>query len=209
MLLTSVMMLCPFYLHAVQFTSWHSNGHNWILLQILPLWFPCRLRKLTSSLFTFTEAEPSPYLESSQRKNQCTYKAKCLSAQILQSTNPQVLENTGKAHTIQKLAGTSIAKGKVAGKRKKTNRKCHTQRIQHKLWAIKARKKKSEPTWILAAEIFWLLCLCVGMLNLPHWICTSCESLRGAIDWKNWFSAAGTGGLAGAAGEAQPKVGKH
>lgn len=141
----SPLLLCPFYLHAVQFTSWHSNGHNWILLQILPLWFPCRLRKLTSSLFTFIEAEPSPYLESSQRKNQCTYKAKGLSAQILQSTNPQVLENTGKVHTIQKLAGMSIAEGKVAGKRKKTNRKCHTQRIQHKLWAIKARKKNLNP----------------------------------------------------------------
>lgn len=64
------------------------------------------------------------------------------SAQILQSTNPLVLENTGKAHTIQKLAGMSIAKGKVAGKRKKTNRKCHTQRIQHKLRANQSKKKK-------------------------------------------------------------------
>lgn len=41
---------------------------------------------------------------------------------------PHILQTTSKAQTVQKLTGMSIAEERAVGKRKKTNRKCHTQK---------------------------------------------------------------------------------
>lgn len=77
-------------------------------------------------VLTFTQREPLQHLDSSQKKMQHAYKVP-LSAQTLQSKTFKTLETTGKAQSIQKLSDVSRAEGKAVGKRKKTNRKCHTQ----------------------------------------------------------------------------------
>lgn len=115
-------------------------------------------------------------------KSVCLQSKVSLGTQKRWSTNPQILETTGKAHTGQKLTGVSTAKGRAVGKRKKTNRKYHTQRIQHKLSKSKREKKNLnpllKPSGYSAAMLLCLICPAGFAPPVSHWE----EPLTGRTD---------------------------